>query len=364
MKIFFDWFQVSCYGSIVHHPDYDYKDEEKRTKQFLKLLEVYKYQEHIATICYIPSSKTWRTDLVIVKFQNKILYNYNIAEYCVTFLTDHNLKFNNITRVDLCTDFNYFYNHMNPRAFITRLMKNKILGNNRCAVRLEGFQKERWRMHYLRYGSHRSLASVYLYNKSKEMQDKIFKPYIFDQWQQMELNTELPIWRLEFSLRPGNFNFYELNEKNQSFEYYKAYLNQCNKENVLNPLIYDDYCTKFEYKPVNRWSIKLEFLKDIHNVNMLFQGLLDHYFKFLFNNYKKNKSENQKLQLFPKYKSTGSLYIFNQDTNSTRMDKILCNHLLKIDAECNENYQDISEAIKIVREYINDTRGFDKFKQI
>jgi hypothetical protein len=360
MKILVDWLQVSCYGNLIKHDDYIYLDENKRTKQFLKLLELYRFGDHIATICLTPSSNSWRHDLILIKLQNKLLYSHNPFDLMNSILLDHNLKFCGISRLDLCTDFNYFYNTLNPKAFLIRLMKNKILGNNRASARFEGLQVKRWKMHYLRYGSHRSLCSVYLYNKTKEMNQKTFKPYIFENWQKSNLITDLDVWRLEFCIRPSRFTFYELDTKNNSFELYKAYLKECKLNFKQQPLTYDNFCLINKYKSVNRFNFTLDILNDPLNLNMIYQALIDHYFVFLYNDNKKNKSENRKLQLFTRYKQTGNFYVTNQEENSTKMDKFVIKKLDIVNNELNDNYEDISQAIKLVREYISDTRALSQ----
>jgi len=211
-----DWLQIACKGNPVFNDSYQYKDENKRTKHFLKLIDCYNGIIKIATFEFQPSSKIIAPDICIIKFDNALLYQCNIYEFALRFINEHNLIFNNITRIDFCVDFNRMYNNLNPQCFIRRVVKNKLLSNMRSLCTLKGRQNHRFNWEYLRYGSHKTLVSSYLYNKSKEMKDCIFKPYIYKSWQDEDLNLNVPVWRLEFTVRPSRFNFMPYSDVNTS----------------------------------------------------------------------------------------------------------------------------------------------------
>ena len=50
-----------------------------------------------------------------------------------------------------------------------------------------------------------SNVDTYLYNKTKEMQDKKYKPWIVEAWKRAGIDTSKDVWRLEFSLHNPRF---------------------------------------------------------------------------------------------------------------------------------------------------------------
>ena len=87
-------------------------------------------------------------------------------------------------------------------------MKQKIRKKGRGHFIVSGSQANTSKFHYLRFGSRLSAVSVYLYNKSKEMEDVKFKPYIENVWMQAGINADKPVWRLEFSMKNEATTFY------------------------------------------------------------------------------------------------------------------------------------------------------------
>lgn len=56
----------------------------------------------------------------------------------------------------------------------------------------------------LRFGSLLSELSYYMYNKTKEMEQVKWKPWINETWDRNGFDKNKPVWRLEFSLKSGN----------------------------------------------------------------------------------------------------------------------------------------------------------------
>lgn len=180
----------------------------------------------ICTIMAEPRVGTLKKSMCLIKVANPLLY---CARWC-WFLQDVmgalGWKFHNISRLDLCADFNYFSGHLDPREFIRRFLRsgaynpdepsyvrvgsNKYttIGRKDVARQDVGGLSEVCCSHfseYLRFGSRNSGVCVYLYNKTQELNDKFGKQYIRDCWHKsgLEDSEDCPVFRLELSILPN-----------------------------------------------------------------------------------------------------------------------------------------------------------------
>ena len=171
----------------------------------------------IATIYAKPRPSQMPKEACSVKVMNPLLYSGRWAWYLKDICDALGWKIHNIGRVDLACDFNFFADSLPVETFIERYVsKGKgsegdpryyRIGSNRFAYiankvhnSVEGSVAVRGE--YLRFGSRSSGVCTYLYNKSKELQDKGGKEYIRDLWKECGLieDDEHDVWRLEFSI--------------------------------------------------------------------------------------------------------------------------------------------------------------------
>lgn len=163
---------------------------------------------------------------VSVKVANRLLYKSDWSWYLHDILEALHITIKNITRVDLCLDFQKFaYQELTPQEFIHRYVQDQTIAKDETYVR-EGsneyciYGKKRMvaadgskevndstevtvlsDFEYIRFGSRNSGVCTYLYNKSKELRDKKSKPWIRSRWEEADLNEENgDIFRLEFSI--------------------------------------------------------------------------------------------------------------------------------------------------------------------
>lgn len=208
-KIVIDWLQVSCRGVINKSLSYEYQHLNYRTKQFSKVLEVYKFGELFCTMAYEPYSPIIPPDFVLVKFSNKYLYrNINFAEI-KDFIDDHTINYVGITRIDLACDFNRFLNNLHPENLIRKFMTCEYTRVGKGKYKAIGWQGQRQHFEYLRFGSSTSTISAYLYNKTKEFQERKYKPYIEDLWKQSNIDINKDVWRLEMSIKGSRLKFFD-----------------------------------------------------------------------------------------------------------------------------------------------------------
>jgi hypothetical protein len=126
------------------------------------------------------------------------------------------IEFRSITRVDLACDFNKFYGGLSPRLFIKRYLNGEILkiGINRGYMSFrdmgyviangsqrlpDGFKKGLPDFNAITWGT-KGYVQTQLYNKSLELREGKFKPWIFSSWERAKLDTN-DVWRVEFRIQ-------------------------------------------------------------------------------------------------------------------------------------------------------------------
>jgi hypothetical protein len=287
-----DWLQISFHGSIPLKSNLTFKDLQHPTRVFKKWYAVFLYSIHIGDLFCNPASPIIHPLTMSFKADNSLLYNTSLKELIYNMLSDLTASNIKVKRLDLCCDFQCFNNNYWIENFTTDLIQKKIIYNSRSKFRICGTSNDVNIPTSLSWGSRTSFIYVTLYDKIKEMKEVKLKPYILKKWHENNFNIGLPSWRLEFSL---NFNGEEFTDKNTG-EIFDINFAQC-----------------FDYL----------YLKD------LFIILLNKKFVFLKNQKKKNKSENQKINLF----NTDLLtFGINRNTNfkdSTRSNRIHINHRIK-----------------------------------
>ncbi len=295
MHALIDWLSLS-FNQEYHLPSpLTFKKLDIKTKHFEIIEEIYYFENRIFTIMREPLSKIFNKSLHILKVDNWLLYHEDLFTILEKFFIYNNIILVNISRLDICSDFNRFQNNLHPNNFINYYLKNRYLKNGIVHHKLEGSQRFKGNWHqvseYLRFGKASSEVSSYLYNKSLEMKQVKFKQYIFNSWLSNNINTNEDVWRLEFSLHP-----YRLG--------------------VI------DFITG------ERISINYDAIKNAHFIQRLYINLIYKYFEFRRNTHIINKSEMPRVDLFIMPQQS---FIFDKTDgkhDSTRADKILINKCL------------------------------------
>lgn len=173
-----------------------------------------------------PKMSSIDPNSVSVKVANRLLYKDNWSWYLHDILEALHIVIKNITRVDLCCDFQKFaYQDLSPVDFILRYTQDQTVAETETYIR-EGsnqycvYGKKKMiavngeeeinddtevtvksTFEYIRYGSRNSGVCTYLYNKSQELRDKKSKPWIRQRWDEVGFDeSEGDIFRLEFSI--------------------------------------------------------------------------------------------------------------------------------------------------------------------
>lgn len=204
-----DWLQlhIKRVDKINHafHHRYKVKKLEFGTRHFKLIEEIFIGERRIATLTSMPHSNILDADSLIVKFDNWVCYDHNFRHIVNEFLKLNGFYFIACSRVDLCADFNLFANGMHPDKFIKKYIYRKLLKEGKARKVRHTFSQESTRHDEegLSFGSKLSEITYYLYDKTKELNEVVYKPYIVEAWRKGGLDLDAGVWRLEFSLKSG-----------------------------------------------------------------------------------------------------------------------------------------------------------------
>ena len=311
-----DYLQLYCDATHLDYAEeFTAEAQEYGTKNFEILEKVYLQGALFATVQRKPRSEILQPYAAIIKIENSILYYADAELIIANFLQQCQLSILNITRVDIAVDFRKFQKGLLPQNLIKGFMREKYLKNGRGKYTIIGNQKNALDVSYLRFGTKSSDVNVYLYNKSLEMREKVFKPYIFEQWKQLAGSPLEDVWRLEFSLSAKATTF--LNEETGEIE-----------------------------------CIDLSILSNNDQKKRIVSALEDRYFEFKINDGQANKSRMKRLQLLG-LKSTGFTNRYMPaGSDIYKRDKVLLKNIYTIDKEHRNVPLYIVEAQDLIVDYM------------
>lgn len=182
---------------------YKIEKEPMQTRHFRSIYKIYRNGEEMATMACEPHSHILSEDSGLLKIHNKYLYQENFYDYVVSFMELLDVQFRSISRIDLALDFLKFKNNLNPENFIKKFNSGLYLKRNKSQFNTRGRCGGARELRYetLKFGSETSDITYYLYNKTKELDDKKMKPWIVDNWRANGWDEKADVWRLEFSLK-------------------------------------------------------------------------------------------------------------------------------------------------------------------
>lgn len=223
MKIgyFVDWLEIYC----IEWKDVDIKDrlESKgyrveimpyTTRVYGQVLQVYKGKsEPYFTICRLPlsvrsndSSGILKAGSCHIKLHNHLCYVENVGAVAMQCCKDAGVTIQNISRIDLCADFQYFYNGMHPSTLIKGFASEKYLKIGQPRFTLHGTTEKGYNYYNsVLFGSKTSSVYTRFYEKSLEMKEVAQKDWIVDCWRELEFDLDdKQVWRVEFAVHgPG-----------------------------------------------------------------------------------------------------------------------------------------------------------------
>lgn len=238
-----DWLSIYCdCSAMAPSQDYIFDREPYGTSVYADMYTIYRYGEEIAILTCNPRSSALKKGTGVLKILNPILYQIGLDTIVYELLYTCNIQFINISRLDLCADFNHFESYSDMQLFFQDFLNLKLwkIGQAKykvCANKAEqlegeyfkliGKQSSRHTYQYLRFGSKVSKISAYLYNKTQEFRDVKRKNYIAEAWEANDIDEKQEVWRLEFSLKGDGIKF--LNKETKLWQ-------PKNLEMVLDPI--------------------------------------------------------------------------------------------------------------------------------
>lgn len=242
-----DWLTISvdCSNFVVN-TNYSCELQPYGTSIFRSMYEIGMDGMQIASLVKDPRMAHMNKNLGLLKILNPVLYMPGLERIVQNLLFDFRLQVLGVSRLDICADFHRFNDYPDVQNFIRDFLAVKIwkIGAAKYKVagkvaqssplphhrrtekgdipdtpesfKVIGQQSSRHNYQYLRFGSHLSDVSAYLYNKTQEFIDVKRKNYIVETWQAGGLNPSKTVWRLEFSLKGNGIKF--LNTLTGEFE--------------------------------------------------------------------------------------------------------------------------------------------------
>lgn len=289
-----DWLTISvdCSNFAVH-TNYSVEREPYGTSIFADMYTISMDEKQIAILTMHPRMRHMDPNLGLVKILNPILYLPGLERIVKNLLFDFRLVFKGVSRVDLCADFHRFIDYADVQDFIRDFLavriwkigqaKYKVAGkaakaptlphykrkgkhvkaNEPESFKVIGKQSAKHNFQYLRFGSHVSDASAYLYNKTQEFIDVKRKNYIEEMWLKNGLDPNQTVWRLEFSIKGNGVKFIDTT----SGEFYQKTLDM-----ILNPTLRDQLYNacflKWWIFRYNDGQVRKDRMKPVHMLDI------------------------------------------------------------------------------------------------
>lgn len=260
-----DWLTISvdCSNFAVN-ANYSVEREAYGTSIFADMLNIAMDGKPMAILTLHPRMKHMDPNLGLLKILNPILYLPNLDRIVKNILFDFRLGFKGISRLDLCADFHRFIDYADVQDFIRDFLAVKIWkigqAKYKCAgkaakapalphrkrktkrgkendpesFKVIGKQSARHNFQYLRFGSHISDVSAYLYNKTQEFIDVKRKNYIEEMWSNSGIDPSQTVWRLEFSIKGNGIKFIDTTSGEYSQKTLDMVLDPVLREQLFN----------------------------------------------------------------------------------------------------------------------------------
>lgn len=273
-----DWLQINCnkFPTLKQGIKFDYtiKDTNLSTRQYKKIHQIWQNETLICDVCSEPFSNIIPTGSHLIKFNNKILYNYNYENIIQSLFTTFEFKYNHVSRIDFFIDFNTFAYNLKPEKLIKNFCNEKYIHLGKTKFSIYGNEGKNIKFQYLRFGSRLSTVCIYLYNKTKEMQEKIYKPYIKENWKNNKIDTRKDVWRLEFSIINPKFTFINKDTAEIINMNGQEIYNKKNSAAIIETLIEKYFTWKYKKKYTNISRLKNILL--FRNLDNSIKLIIDH----------------------------------------------------------------------------------------
>lgn len=290
---------------------YCFEYQREGNRQFKKIIKVYDRvkNELFATLQTEPYSPIIPKQTVMVQIANRQLYKRDWNSHLSHFLLQCNITPINISRIDIATDFNTFDNNANPENFLDKFMENKVLKVGHAKYHIEGEQSNKHNISYLRFGNSDSDVSIYMYDKTKELNEVKNKPYIRERWRENGIDDSKKVWRIEVSLHSNRMEF----------------INKVSGE---------------------MFRIDMDYLKTQGMIENIFDCIFKKYWQFVHNDGQKRKDRMKPVVFFKNVASTFIPKVITEHADSNRTDKIILKKLYNVCSELRYDQNDASPVLE------------------
>lgn len=335
-----DWLQIYLHDgnqgidnlAMVYNgkSSYEFKKAEYTSRQFAQIYDIYNVDgDHYAVLQRVPFSSIISADGAILKLANRELYKPTMIDTLLIFLNTHQFTFKTISRLDICFDSNNLKNGLKHQSLIKGLQNGKYLKNNQGQAKqnfeVQSTTSRIMECNSISFGSLSSAVKTKMYNKTKEMADVKYKPYIVESWKENGIDTEKDVWRIEISIKADMTNIVKL-DTGETFR------------------LTTDH---------------LKFITDIQNI---FYTYAIKYFSFKINDGKKNKTRMPNLEIFPDRPIiTAQPIRITLQNDESRSDKVFLNKLHRIETELRNIDDNTLSAIEEVRRTFCIAKGLSKY---
>lgn len=232
---------------------------------------MYKHYD-VATIGFDHVDERVSRHACAIKAANATLYvtdwRFIIEDIMATF----GMVPQNITRVDLCCDFNEFTAPIKPNVFMQRYLESRDhkhdtyvrVGTDKYHIDGEK-HIDKNEVQTIRWGSRSNGVSTYMYNKSLELQAHKYKKYIVQAWEAAGLiynDPKHPVWRVEFSISSKGVHLEDL----ELGQMHSLWLNDFDSNDKVRELFQVFAAKYFRFKivpPTTQNLVKKDNLKDL-----------------------------------------------------------------------------------------------------
>ncbi|MEH6704726.1 MULTISPECIES: hypothetical protein [Galbibacter] len=221
----YDYLVINCSGTPSFKGFEDNVKFEKAdygTRTHKDLYTVIIDDVKFSTLMFNPRSPKMLKDNVQIKLENFLLYSYTLKELknlLDTLIAVLGLKVNNVSRLDVCADFEnsneVFENVVRGVATSTLLISGRPKkvtnhGNFNEPCNFHGTtRKGKLTYNGLSIGKKSSTRFLRIYNKSLEMEQVKYKHHIVDWWKNNGIKNE-NVWRFEYSLNSAFMKQYDI----------------------------------------------------------------------------------------------------------------------------------------------------------
>ena len=218
-----DWLQIYCKiqcseDQMVLTEGVKVVVRDFPTPQFLKKA-VFSFDKEptFAEMLYEPRTSVLPACAAQLRVMNQHLYAENWLERLRFILKSAHIKFVSISRLDLAVDFNRLYKGLSPKTLLTSFIQGKFLkigiskgflhfddwgykvANNASSLKGVSFSKTP-NISGCTWGS-KGYVQTQIYNKSKELREVKYKPWIVSTWEKNGLNVHEDVWRAEIRIQ-------------------------------------------------------------------------------------------------------------------------------------------------------------------